>query len=335
MCSQNLFVFLLGMTLFNTISCAVELKEKDKLENPPAVATPAKTSEPMKSTEKESFEVKFQIKGSTSPHKYLVELSWLPVDGDVRVLERGVLKGFVSGQAGFFIDSNLSGGSQASYVVEHIDSEGRVLGAASQVIEIPTDLLLEGEISLTASRKFEAHRVFLSRNLVLRTFHHDLVIITKELWSDGGVIGNFPTDTVAAREGNGRHGGIITIFSEKAMGSLRLLLNGEKGGDGKDGVLSFPGKHPGCAGSNGGRGGNSGSLNLKFQEGRQFVVTTEVLVGGAGKAGRRGFVSSQTPSSLAVHPPCHRDAPEGKEGQAGIQGQICLQLAHDFPFVCK
>ena len=62
MCSQNLFVFLLGMTLFNTISCAVELKEKDKLEKPPAVTTPAQTSEPMKSTEKESFEVKFQIK---------------------------------------------------------------------------------------------------------------------------------------------------------------------------------------------------------------------------------------------------------------------------------
>lgn len=335
MCLRKIFVFLLGISLCNTISCAVELKDKNKLENPPAVATPTTIFEPKTSAEKGPFQVKFELKGSASPNQYEVELSWSPVDGNVRVLERGVLKGGVSGQERSFTDSNLSGGSKVSYVVEHLDSQGQLLGVVSQMIEIPKDLLLEGEISLSASKKVEAHRVFLARNLALRTSHHDLVIIAKELWSDGGLISNFHTGAVAVREGNGRSGGMVTIFSEKATGSLRVLLNGENGGDGRDGVRGPIVQHPGCAGTNGGQGGNSGSLNIKFQEGRQFVVATDVLVGRAGKAGRRGFVSPQTPPSLAVHLPCHRDAPEGKDGQAGIQGQICLQLAHDSPFVCK
>lgn len=335
MCWRKLFTFLLGISLFNTISCAVELKDKNKLENPPSAVTPKTSFEPNTSVVENSFQVKFQLKGTDSPNQYEVELSWSSTDGNVRVFERGVLKGGVSGQEGAFTDSNLLGGSKVSYVVEHLNLEGQLLGVVSQTIEIPKDLLLEGDISLSAREKFEAHRVFLARNLNLRTFHHDLVIIAKELWSDGGLISNFPTGAVAVREGNGRSGGMVTIFSEKATGSLRVILNGENGGDGRDGVRGPIMQHPGCAGTNGGQGGNSGSLNIKFQEGRQFVVAIEVLVGGAGKAGRRGFVSSQTPPSLAVHLPCHRDAPEGKDGQAGIQGQICLQLAHDSPFVCK
>lgn len=332
---RTINIFLMSSALLSTISCAVELKDKNKQEVVLPQVSPTPAFRPKTSVESGPLRVTFHVRGLPQPDQYSVEVSWEQVSGHVRILEGGDLKGFISGQEKSFMDLNLSGGSKVSYLVEHLSPEGQLLSVVSRKIEIPKDILLEGEMTLSSNRKFEAHRIFIAKSLILKTMSFNLYISAEEVVSDGGLITNFSKESIPFREQNGRSGGSIKLSAEKATGSLRFLLNGEDGGDGRDGVLGFSGQHLGCAGSNGGLGGNSGALDIRLRDGRQFFVTTDVQVGSGGKAGRRGFVSPQTPSAYAVHPPCQHDASDGRDGRPGAKGLICLQLAHDLDLICR
>ena len=278
-------------------------------------------------------QVKVLVRGLAVPNTYEVELSWPEAQGNVRVSEHSKMLSLTPGATRVFVDSHVTGGSERSYLVEHITTDGRITASIPLSVKIPTDIFWDGPVNLTNHQKVEAERVFLSGNAVITTADKNLTIVAKELISEGGIIQSFPESAEASWERNGRAGGMITIMALKARGSLQVKLRGEGGGRGKNGCYTDPSRHPGCAGTTGGNGGTAGSLNVNIGEGRDLNVSYENKEGVKGIAGVRGLVPYGTPD--AIHPPCDRDTPNGGDGQPGGKGQVCLKMSSDQDYLCQ
>ena len=202
-------------------------------------------------------------------------------------------------------------------------------------VDVPKDIELDGPIHLEKNTQFEAARIFLGKDLTLYTFDKNLNLTAKEIISEGGTLANFPAATKAPRETGGRFGGNIQIVARHGKGPLKIILNGEDGGDGKHGVITFPGVHPGCAGTNGARGGNSGSLNVLIEDGQDLVLDLNRVEGQAGAGGRRGFLHYTATIEEAVHPPCRADSAEAVNGAPGSLGSVCVKLSTESQVHCQ
>lgn len=275
-----------------------------------------------------------RVIGQKNPNEYEVQIAWPAAKGSVRVSEKSKILGVVSASDKVFTQSLIAGGSDLSYLVEHLTVDGRIASSIPIFLKVPKDILFEGNINLSANQKFEADRVFIATGAVITNFDKNLVIMAKELISNGGTIQNFEEVSQANWDRNGRSGGMINIVTQKAVGTLQVFLRGENGGHGRNGAITFPGRHPGCAGANGGSGGNSGSLNINILKSEDLNVSFTVEAGKKGIAGTRGSAPSG-PESEVVNPPCDRDAPEGLDGSPGSKGQICLKLSAEQEYACQ
>jgi len=197
------------------------------------------------------------------------------------------------------------------------------------------DYVIDAPLLLTTHTKIEADRVVLTRNAVITTEDKNLVIITKELVVDGAVIQNFPEGAAAYWEKSGRAGGTVSVDALKARGTLEVRLNGERGGSGKNGCITAPGHHPGCAGTDGAMGGNAGSLRVEIANNDAFNLNWINQPGFFGPAGVRGSVPMGTPADAAVYPPCDRDTRDGVNGQSGTKGQVCVKLGSEERLRCQ
>lgn len=96
--------------------------------------------------------------------------------------------------------------------------------------------LLEEEITfISEDLELKEDTVIQNRQVVLdmvkiKTFEHNLFIIAEEFVSNHSIIRNFPEGEKAKKFQNGRNGGNILIETEKAIGELQLVLNGEEAG---------------------------------------------------------------------------------------------------------
>jgi hypothetical protein len=171
----------------------------------------------------------------------------------------------------------------------------------------------------------------LTKNAVIITEDKNLLINAKELVSEGAVIRNFAEGQRAFWEVRGRNGGNISITTAHGQGSLQVILRGEDGGPGKHGLaIDY---HPGCSGTSGADGGNSGSLNATILDNSNFNLSYQNDVSDSGPAGVKGKVFYGTPN--AVYPPCAGDTPNGIDGKPGSKGQVCLKLSNDESFRCE
>jgi len=313
---------LAGLVLSNfwVVGCSDELKKEKPAVDPRIQQL---------STE----QVAVAVNGLDQPNAYQVELTWPDAQGTVRVSEHSKILAVVSGSNKNFVDPQVAGGSERSYLVEQLSSDGRIKASIPVFVKIPTDLYWDGKIDLTDHQKIDAERVFLSSKALITTFDKNLTIVTKEFISDGGVIQNFNEDAEGFWEKNGRSGGTVTIMAKKARGGLQVHLRGEGGGHGKNGVITDPSRHPGCAGTTGGNGGSAGSLNVNIADGRDLNISYDNKEGKRGIAGVRGSVPYGTPE--AIYPPCDRDTPNGVDGQPGGKGQVCLKLSAEQEYVCQ
>ena len=95
---------------------------------------------------------------------------------------------------------------------------------------------LEGDITLISEDlELKEDTIIQNRKVVLdmvliKTFEHDLFIRAEEFISNHSIIRNFPESEKAKKSQNGRNGGNILIKTEKAIGELQLVLNGEEAG---------------------------------------------------------------------------------------------------------
>jgi len=275
-----------------------------------------------------------EIVGLEKPNDYQVVFTWPDAQGTVRVSEQSKILGVVSGSDKKFVHSQIPGGTELSYLIEHLTVDGRVSSSIPVFIKVPNDIFWDGPVELTTHQKIEAARVFLSNKAVITTFDKNLTIVAHEIISDGGLIQNFAEGTQGFWDKNGRSGGTINIMSQKARGSLQVILRGENGGHGRNGAITFPGRHPGCAGANGGNGGNAGNLNVNIADGNSLNISFLNQEGKLGPAGVRGSVEIG-PANEVVNPPCDRDYPDGVNGQAGGKGQVCLKMSSEQEYVCQ
>lgn len=202
-----------------------------------------------------------------------------------------------------------------------------------QVATVP-DYVIDGPLKLTQHLKIEADRVVLTENAVITTEDKTLMIVTKELISEGALIQNFAPGAKAYFSTDGRAGGAIVISAQRARGTLEAHLNGEGGGHGKNGYLQESG-YGGCP-TNGSNGGNAGSINLEVADNDGFNISWTNTVGTAGEAGIKGAANDSTPRDQIAPAGCSRDRADSIPGNPGnSKGQVCLKLGSEEKFRCQ
>lgn len=121
--------------------------------------------------------------------------------------------------------------------IKDLDSSAHLIHKAK--IRTPKDVDLnawsEGQWQ-SIETSILAHRVFISGNNPVLTSGHPILINTDELISSNGLIQTFPEGQKAAKDQVGRSGGSLFIKAKKARGRLEVMMAGENGGDGSDGV---------------------------------------------------------------------------------------------------
>lgn len=279
-----------------------------------------------------NFEV--TVEGADVPFEYSVLIEWQEFTGTVRISEGSKILAVLPSSEKSFLHQKVPHDSQQSYLLEQLSADGRVLASIPLFVAVPKDIVLTGEIKLQESMNIEANRIFLRSNLILYTLDRDLFLSSEVLVGENSLIQNYPKDLEAPRARNGRNGGKIAIQAKESRGSLRIVLNGEKGGAGKDGMVTVPGRHPGCMGTNGGQGGAAGILTVQISENSGMNITYENLQVPGGRAGKRGVATGKEPIDEIVPPPCHKDAAPAVAGVVGERGRVCLKLYPATKFLC-
>jgi hypothetical protein len=196
------------------------------------------------------------------------------------------------------------------------------------------DYVIDGLVNLTQHTKIEADRVVLTERAVITTEDKTLMIVTKELVSEGAAIQNFLPGAKAYFSTDGRSGGAIMIKAQRARGTLDVHLNGEGGGHGKNGYLQENG-YGGCP-TNGSNGGNAGSLSLEVVDNDSFNINWTNTVGEPGEAGIKGAANDSTPRDQIAPAGCSRDRADAVPGSPGkSKGQVCLKLGSEENFRCQ
>ncbi|MFV8250470.1 hypothetical protein [Bdellovibrio bacteriovorus] len=271
--------------------------------------------------------------GEAEPNRYSVLIEWPDASGTVRISESSKILAVVPGVDQKYLHAKVPGGHNAAYLFEQLSADGRVLASIPLYVGVPADVVISQDTTLKEATTIEAERVFLRS--AIYTHDKSLYITAKEVISDNALIRNFPADSKAGREKTGRAGGSINIVAKRSRGNLRVYLNGENGGDGKNGSITVKGRHPGCPGSSGGQGGKAGNLNVDISEDSDMSISYENVAAPGGLAGKKNSVPMTTPATEAIHPPCHKDAVNGVDGQVGVKGKVCLKLAPSPKFICS
>ena len=90
-------------------------------------------------------------------------------------------------------------------------------------------LFITEDFNLKEDTIIKAKKVILDM-VKIQTLEHSLIIIADDFLSNHSVIQNFKQGQEAEAQKDGRHGGTISILTNKASGNLKLVLNGENGG---------------------------------------------------------------------------------------------------------
>lgn len=169
--------------------------------------------------------------------------------------------------------------------------------------------------------EFQFNRLTLTERGVLYTLGNNVRLHVADLKSSG-LITTFPEEQTAEQNKDGRAGGHILIDIENGEGALKLILRGEKGGKGLSGAspdksmkgatgaagrdgdgfgsngicssratgggLGGQGKkgHPGKDGKT---GGDSGTLDLRIQNGQNLTYSIQRKPGRGGERGEGGL----------------------------------------------
>lgn len=200
-------------------------------------------------------------------------------------------------------------------------------------VQIPEDIVVQGAISLSAlnfreeiehgikwKRLSVVGRIYFMRGSRLLTNGENISIESQDLVGEGGEIVTWPEGSQAKFAENGMSGGRINVEVKRWQGVLKVVLRGQKGGDGENIFLSR--KKVNELNLNGGHGGNSGQLTLKVQE---MIPGSLILESIPGEAGEGVEVKS---SCVFMGESCRPRTlrPKGNSGQPGMKEVSCLMV---------
>lgn len=206
-------------------------------------------------------------------------------------------------------------------------------------------------------------RIFFAKGSRVRTDGRDWTIRATRIVSDGGEIYSLPETATAGLGENGRSGGHIQIFVHDVIGILQVTLRGEHGGKGRQGEElatrgqqgspgqpgrgkfrpkseaadaictqaavsagdGLPGVLKGNRGFDGGRGGDSGDVEIVVTGTLAGGIHTNFYEGfgglpGEGGLGERGGAPGEFDESKNFQACDFRKAHEGPRGPQGEQG---------------
>lgn len=310
---KNLLV-LLPLYLLLT-ACGVEVQDKDQDDAaeaaPPAPMVTA-TSAPTINKEN----LKIQLQGA-QPYKYDLHFSWPKVPGKIVIADETETWAELDASLGQFKKTSLSSNKVFAITVNHYDASGNLIGSQERKMTIPQDLVL-ASMDLYKDSTYTAHRIFLMENSVVTTGPFSLNLQAEEIHFINATVRSFPDEARAGTSTHGRTGGAITLKATAAFGKVSILLRGESGGHGLDGLFIHD-KSLGCPGGPGGNGGASAALTTFIQESSHLEMNYSSQPGKPGFAGKRNTVTN--PNQAYQEPqkcsPLATNSPDGLEGSVG------------------
>ncbi|MNK15830.1 hypothetical protein D3C87_339810 [compost metagenome] len=309
------FRLILFSSLFLLTACAVELKDSDTEGK---AASPSSPSIFIHTLTETSLNV--QLVGLPEPQAYQVVFQWPAAPGRLVIQKNSQQPVEVFAHQRSFIDREVTGGETVTYTLQHFNDHNELLASIPISVQIPRDLILDGDIQLRSHREIKAHRIFLLPRTVITTEVFNLKMEAEEIHFTDSTIQNFKSEVFRASESHGRSGGQIQIRSTSGSGRLMIFLRGENGGNGKPGGISYNKKFK-CFGTDGGHGGNAGSLKLQISDKSSLKTLITNEGGRAGQAGGYGAVPYNAPPTESIQYPCSTKR-EGRSGRDGARGTV-------------
>ncbi|WP_415062238.1 hypothetical protein [Bdellovibrio sp.] len=226
--------------------------------------------------------------------------------------------------------------------------KGRILDAE----EFAEEKTKPGFSEVATESEFHFESIDMMPEGALYTMGGNVRIHVQKLTSEKSLISTFPQGSQAQPQEDGRDGGHLFLNVNQAEGSLQIEMRGEAGGVGKEGKapdLSLKGPrgkvlmgaqycdnpaivkgeevkgqrglkgYPGGAGSS---GGNSGTLEVRFQNSENLSIQVHRYpgqggAGGKGGRGGKGGDPGRYPCQMGRLP----QGPEGEPGDPGADGK--------------
>lgn len=219
-------------------SCGVELENRNrKLETKEALGE-LRPSSLQSLTDFSDFERKLKVKfEGAEPGRYVIYFSWPAGDKKYHLRFRSdELYSEVPLDTGFFTVSS-DHDRNFNFQIDVLNPRKEPLSSFSKSVEVPKDFIVdESNYLVKKNLVLEVHRVFLSEKWPLTFQHYDLSIIANEIHPRQGLIQTFHEGQVAQLNTPGRSGGRLSIYAEKLISPLKVLMRGENGGAGLQGA---------------------------------------------------------------------------------------------------
>ena len=293
---------------FLSLGCGIEVQDKNKDQESPSpqilITENAGTFT--------ADQLQVAVKGG-APQRYDLQFSWPAKSGQVAIMLQEKEVARTGAEKQHLILPGVASNNTYNFKIQHFSENGFLLQSFEYKVQTPFDLVIS-TMQLQTSKIYEAHRIFILENAVITTGSFTLSFIAQEIHADNVTIQSFLPGTKAAASSQvGRSGGAISLQAQAAFGKMNLLLNGESGGDGKDGIYILP-NGPGCPGDPGGTGGDSAPLFVNIPHKEQFKMTYMSEPGLPGKNGVRSARRSPPPALCSAKAP---DPAPGKPGNIG------------------
>lgn len=298
-------IIIIFLTAFVFTGC---LKIKDKSQK-------IEEAEPVK-----DLSVSAEVIATPAPNAYQVRLS---VPGQIQVIQRTDISDSslqyldLNLENGFFVDLKPVAGRSYKYEMGFIE-DGHFHSQVGISVSIPEDLVIQGQMTLNQDTMWSYSRIYFLKDSLLRTQQYSLNIQADQIISEAGTIETFPS--TGSDPAQGRSGGSILVNTKTAMGNLTIVMRGENGAMGAEGLgescaYRMSGKHAEDGGP-GKDGGNSGQFNIYISGSHSLNLNAVISAGLAGPGGPGGTTCSAFPK---------RPLP----GAPGRSGQVQQSLFQD------
>lgn len=185
-------------------------------------------------------------------------------------------------------------------------------------VSIPKDLVIQGRVELASLQpqdlKVEG-RLFFTKGSKLVTNGARVQLEVGDLFSQGGEIVTWDSESQALPGQHGADGGVIHLKVKNLKGPLQVVLRGQKGGSGETPMTTR--KAIRDLDVNGKNGGNTGRLILEVENISQGLVHLK------SEPGRPGEGVEVT--NFCMGSDCQRLVlrPRGRDGQPGLPEKSC------------
>jgi hypothetical protein len=266
--------------LFVTVSCAEFKNDESKQNN---------QTNPISAMEIENF-ITVKVEPTAKPERYIVYFSWPKIQEDFKIRIRlgEVLSTVNPAQSTF--SHEVAHDQNLTYVFDILSDTNRVQKSISKLVNIPMDLVLStGKNELNSDLILRPKRLFLFKDAPVTSNGFKIDLIVEELISEEALIQTFSPGSKADFGNAGATPKDISIKARTAVGKLNVVMKGQDGGDGLDGVkfqfAAAAGESPG----EGIRNCRCDAACRKYSAGSTCYCSKYGTSGGNGMDGLRGL----------------------------------------------